>query len=515
MKSYILIWLLLFGLIFFLPTIKTTSGVSHINNVTTLESGAQYYSVAIDTSSVHHFVYLLGQLTDTSSSPVGLPPASLYGFKYQNFISLGADFSVSQVENVTNFSVYRYHYHIKIDEQGNAHTVFIANNYTLYYAFRNHETGLWASEAITAPNQWFALFPHLDLNANGEVRIVYAAIYNENAKDYFGTSSTIKTFSNAHLTLKKGDEWIHYDLSDNHGVSSEVTLSRTRQFVTHPGIKIHNGTAYIFYSAKNSRAAETQMRYLAIPEDPEDFYSETKSFTSKRWYKIFTTSSIASTFTTPAIVLNSSGKGIYVGLGNLVTGGAYVIYLEDPFQTIPTTRTEQGETWIRGILDPTRAFEVFSMSGIEVNGSAVFAWSLRDKFDTLTNKYIFDVFTASVSISADQTLLITRSKVTESELNIDHYTPQLIKLDESNFEISYITSNPTNGSVSLDITGNQREFAYAEGAVFGFIIASFLLVLITVGAFFLIKRLPEPKIEEELLPHQVNVKDTIQKEETL
>ncbi len=481
--------------------IFTNAAVFEQRTEAVLEPGAQRMSTEVDSKGIVHMVYLVGGETDKMTYPSGSPVSnsSLYQLRYAQL-----DNGTFTMENITDMLVYRYQYNLAIDSDDNIHTVFVAENYTLFYAKR--VDGVWSVEQITQPSQWFALYPTITLGENDEPRIAYAAILREDSTKFWfpdGVGFSLNGRQAIYYQYLVGSEWKIFDVTENHEFTGQ-DINKLQAY--NPGMIIQNGTVYMAFTNLVSLAGESRLVYTYFPENPS---SLTEKLAERTFEKAYKASTISIVFTRPTIMPDDIG-GIFIAFGLLTKNAAAVIYNDDKFEE-PGSKTDQPSQWSSMALDERLSAEVTTMDGVLINGQAVLTWSLRDNFDTTTNRFSYDVFLGTIVIS-NGVIDEERSSVTgvtQSE-QIVHYSPNIFLL-KGEYEILFIEGS--GDTYTLETVTIQPPSVAESGAILGFVFVIVIFVVMIYLWKLLVKKLPDPDVEEEILPHLINLKDSIARDE--
>ena len=469
----------------------------------TLEPGSQMMDLNIGKDNVTHMVYLVGTESKKITYPTGgiVFNSELYQFKYGQIVN-----GVFTSENVTDKPVYRFFYDFVVDSSNNVHTVFIAENYTMYYAVRS-SAGVWTYEALNQPDQWFALSPSIILGENEYPRIVFSAILRENAGQYWYPEGNVPNIVSRHATYYQywnGTAWNIFDITNNHGF---IGKDINRLDTYNPGIAIQDGIVFASYTSRVSQSGESRLTYAYFPEDPTTLG---RSIDEQTFARVYASTPVSILYSRPTILLDSKG-GIFIAVGLLTKNAALVVYSDNKFKAPDSSINEQKTQWSFKVLDSRLTPEVVSIDGVLFEDRAILTWSLRDSFDTINGHFTHDIFLGDIAISNGK---IDESKsfvtgVTNSE-DISHYSPNIF-LQDGEYKIYYLEVN--GGESTLQTVQIRPRVSAAGGAIVAFFLVLVLMALLIYVWRIVVRHLPDPKVEEEILPHMINLKDSIARDE--
>ncbi|MDH5403729.1 MAG: hypothetical protein OEZ01_01605 [Candidatus Heimdallarchaeota archaeon] len=469
-----------------------------------------YQNVITDNSTIRYLTYLIGD--EVLAEPNGF---EIYPMSHIFKLELHGLSDEPIIENVTDDYVLPFHYEFRVDSIGRVHTVYVKENYTLFYSIRGVDGG-WVEEQITNPTEWYAFDPAITLGSDDLPRIVYAVNYNDNADEYWNVTGTLSSGKSIHYQmLTNSSEWLIFDVGYNHNPNPSSFRGINLQDTKNPGIMVKDGFTHIGYYNRKAIAVEARSQFLRIPEDPTGFTSaDFKEYTHERVYQTAVTASV---LRRPSIFLTEEG-GAMLAYGTLTHGGVVFSYIDDvarmPNKDIRGTDTE----WDNMLVNEDRPREVTSVSGIQIDGSIYVAYALYDRTDQEKNIFTHDVYVVSVEPSRGRiegTREIGRGRVTQTE-KTSYFYPNLSMNEDNQLEVGVIWQNRTDddnfGSYRIHIIEFKDIPLDEIDSIYGFIYASVFIGLIVFSWNKLINKIPEKEKEEEILPHMINLRDIITKD---
>ncbi len=476
-----------------------------------IDSNASYLDTQV-IGNTRYFVYLYNPdfIADPKREGRDLNFTMIYG----EFNTLTDE---SFTEKVTDMTVYAFHYPLVIDSKGQAHTVFVTKNETLYYAVRS-TAGKWTYEQITDPNPTpgimnvtypklgiHATDPALVLNENDEPRIIYIARFEDDPNTLNDSRLDMQNIKTVMYTAKNESGWFNYDLLENseRGLdenNNTLFSNELRVLPSNPNIKIigtgASATIYATWNNKFQLAAETHLKFMRFTgEFPDgvsfkskiiDYVDKHGAHTAFRRAEIF-----------------PFGNSVLLTYGATVQGGPRAALIPDVNTYL------NRDNWKKVILDKEREYAVTTVNGVmDENGTVYITWSMYNKY--AEKDFDYDVYVASYSIpNANDIEDWDYGRVTQTD-NIAHRFPA-INFFNGSTEVAYI-EQASNSSET--IIGFSHELIIEQpetNSIVGFSIGIVLLAgFIALSKYFITHKLEEPEVEEEILPHMINLKDSIE-----
>ncbi len=515
-KTQIIAIFILF-LFLFIPVTNSLALRNIFNHyeITDLELNATRFYYQFSSNNIRYFSYIVGPelIREPEGEDYNASHVFKYGIldkaKYENG-SFDPISSKATIENVTDNLVFPYHYNFVVDSNENIHTAYIGENYTLIYAIRD-VNGEWFNTQLSQSDQWFAYMPSVALGENEEPRIAYGVSYKENALGFFGdySNNSISGLRSIHYAVKTGSNWQYYDIGENHDPLNKKTTNT--QFNYNPGILIEEGTVFIAFTNKVNLAAETRLQYLAIPEKPDEIENDpSRTYKEITFRRVYRPATIATIFRRPLIFL--TGTGVLLAYGTWIRGGAMISFLADAFDLPNKNIAASTDQWETKELDPLKVGRpIESISGIlDPLGTIHITWSVYDLFDESKNRFTYDAFMASISPSDNEIGKYVINRVTDSN-NVVHLNPSIIFNEDEELEVGYLEGNEGE-NLKLFISTAGVPIPLQGGGEFGFLLAFVAMGIIVFVWIKFVNRIPQPEIEEEILPHMINLRDSITKD---
>ncbi|RMG31196.1 MAG: hypothetical protein D6732_15055 [Methanobacteriota archaeon] len=437
------------------------------------------------------FTFLVGPSID--ADPIGTSYTPDQILMYGTFNNVTRELTL---ENVTSQLVYPSQYDFVVDDLGQVHTVFVSGLYTLYYAVRL-TNGTWVEEQVTDPNNWWAWSPDIDLASDGTPRITYALSYKSGASEIFPMGFGFVGARSVHFAMKTDSGWTYYDVVGQ--IGNKILPGRLME-IQYPAFVIQNGSVYLAFTNRSPQGADTQIYFAHFPEDPSN--STTNQSLQAYVYKnVFSVNSVAGVFTYPEIFPYKSG--VFLAGGSWVRNGAWYAYLKD-------LNVSQDEAdWQSNLFSLDYiSQEIKSMSGAIRDGKVYLAWSPYDLFDTTNNRFTQDI----ILTVTDLELSVENFTITflTDTVNIAHEFPNLVLTEDSVVVISVVY----NGTNPVPYFGYISAAAIivedpVPGGEIAFALTFAVMVIFVVVLGFAIRKVPVREEEEEILPHMVNLRDSI------
>lgn len=438
------------------------------------------------------FTFLEGPIT--SSDPIGTSYTPDQVFKYGTFDNKTRTLTV---ENVTSQLVYPSQYDFVIDDEGKVHTVFVSDLYTLFYTVR-YPNGTWIEEQVTDPDYWWAWSPDIDLASDGSPRISYALSYKSLASEIFPMSFGFVGARSAHFALKEGGNWTFYDVVGQ--IGDNILPGRLLE-IQYPSFIINNGSVYMAFTNRSPQGADTQLYFAHFSENPAN--STTNQSLQAHVYKdAFSVNSVSGVFTYPSIFPYKNS--VYIAGGSWVRNGAWYAYLDD------LNVSPEDAQWQSGLF--TLDFiskEIKSISGVIRDGVVYLVWSPFDLFDTSQNRFTQDI----VLIITDLEKSVDNFTLTflTNTVNIAHEFPNILLTEDAIQVLSMVYRNGELAPyIGLSTLGATEEII--QGGEIAFALTFAVMVILVVGLALAIRKVPVREEEEEILPHMVNLRDSITKD---
>ncbi len=472
------------------------------------EGGATHYSSVIDTDGVRHFIYLRSH--DGEATPFDEEgETDEYDLVYGTYDSHTYEAHFTNV--LTN--VFAYHYNLELGSDNSLHITYIAGNNTVFYATKAANSDTWNHEQITTPDPipgvingtWptvgiRAAEPAITLNDLNEPHIVFAAIFNDHDATLNSSIYSLQNIKTIFYAVRNSSGWYLYDIVENH--DRRDFENELRVFPGNPAISVYETGAiedvYIPWNNKFSLGTESRLRMVNFRgqfPDGQGFID--RAIQAIDDYGIFTVFRRAEIYR-----INDSLVLFY---GTTIQGAARAAWLEN--RHIPW----QLQEWVVFVLDDERSFNgVWSMdTTLGDDGYVYLTWAMHDDYSPLN--YEYDVYMATFDpreYDADYELAdrFDYARITLSD-NYDNIYPT-INIYNGTSEISYIKINATH--TTIQYSHEIPQLIPASNSVVGFFIGLLLAGLFVGISVILIKKLPEPEKEEEILPHMVNLKDSIE-----
>lgn len=472
------------------------------------EASRLYYKYE-ESTEIRHFVYLEGE--DVELEPNGQNYTGSHVFKYAQ--GSNSSLAITLSENITDKLVYPYQYNFEIDSLGQIHTVFVADNYTLYYAVRS-PSGSWTVTNVTQPSLWLAWAPTIALGEDEQPRIVYVVSYREDADAYWGNiQEVLVSVRTVHYSVLDNGNWLHYDIIDNHGLFPD-DASKVNPY--YPGILIANGTTFVVYNNNVQLAAESRLQYIHFPEIPDANGTEPDYRTQTHRYAAVGTG-IAVVFSRPYIELMGE-TGVVIVAGSYRTGGGIISYNNDRFETPDPDRSINRAQWEAEAVEPSiNSKETKSISIIKDDENSIYVvYSAYDLFDAGGNRFRENVFFKSFSFIIDPDLfddidgegLIPGGLTRATNINQIHHTFPVIDRTEIGYEVAYFKYRPGQTAV-LSLSSFGEPVSQADNSFTAFFALMGVLAGVLTLSVFAIRMIPQPKVEEEVMPHMINLREAI------
>ncbi len=440
------------------------------------------------------FTFLVGPLVD--SDPIGTSYTADQVLKYGTFNNVTREL---MLENVTSQLVYPSQYDFVVDDLGQVHTVFITGLYTLYYAVRL-TNGTWVEEQVTDPNNWWAWSPDIALASDGTPRISYALSYKSGASEIFPMGFGFVGARSVHYAVKTDSGWTFYDVVGQ--IGNNILPGRLME-IQYPAFIIQNGSVYMAFTNRSPQGADTQVYFAHFPEDPSN--STTNQSLQAYVYKnAFSVNSVAGVFTYPEIFPYKSG--VFLAGGSWVRNGAWYAYLQD-LDVSPDEAKWNSDLFSLDYISN----EIKSMSGAIKDGKVYLAWAPYDLFDTSNNRFSQDIILTITDLEfAIENFTITFLTDT---VNIAHEFPNLVLTDDSVVVVSIVYREtepiPFFGYIAASAIVIEDTVPGGEIA-FALTFAVFVILIAIIG--FAIRKVPVREQEEEILPHMINLRDSISRD---
>ncbi len=403
------------------------------------------------------------------------------------------------IENVTSQLVYPYQYDFVVDSAGRVHTAFITGKYTLFYAVRE-TNGTWIEQQVTDSSYWWAWAPDIELTSEGKPVLTYVVSYKSKANEIFPMPSPFEYIGarSLHYAVFNGSAWDTYDVMGQ--IGSKITPSRLLE-IQYPSILIENDTTYLAFTNRIPQAGETQILFAKFPANPVSATTNKslQQFVYTKAYRLFSTAGV---FTFPKIFLYE--KSVYLAGGTWIRGGAWYAYLED------VSVSPKNATWISGMYsNEYLSQEVSSMSGYLKDGTIFLSWSPYFLFDTTKNRFQNDIILIGVDIKKGASAIenFTLTFLTDT-INVRHSFPNILETENTINVVSILYNNTdTEPYLSLASIGQFETIVEGGGLALGI---TLIAVIALIPAFlYVIKKVPVREKDEEILPHMINLKDSI------
>ncbi|MCY3410862.1 MAG: hypothetical protein INQ03_04410 [Candidatus Heimdallarchaeota archaeon] len=504
-KLYGMFFILLFAGL----TVSPASGIKRIflpqDSFEIETSASQYYS-EIDDNGLRHFSYITSPDSWVRAEDEGSRNDTTY--KYGTYDPNTGEESTEVI--ATN--VIPYHYNFVIDSDGNTHTVYVDVNKVLNFITRDATTGVWsAPEALTDPIARGGVMnvsyptvgeipydPFIALNENDEVRIIYGVNFLDNETAIFDEDFSRKNTYTIHYKAWDAGQWKTYDLLNN-SVRGD-TLSYLRLQPSYPSMAFYDGKVYFTWANKFSLQTENRLQFMYLDTELPDGV-DTRARLYDRVDKLGTQTYFRRS---NIIVRDTEILLIYSGE---VQGGARISYIQDIADVENQNDARGSFTYYN--LDPNRDFRPVDYLSTAVHEDIIYvSWSMFDRYGG-EKFYEYDVYTGSVNFDGISSIdNWDFARITLSD-NIDHRFP-IVNIFDGIAEVSYIQA--TNSSAVLEFMQEQPQTEPLAPATGGFVVGLVLVIGIAFLIRFLLYKVPAKEKEKELLPHLINLKDSIEKD---
>lgn len=470
--------------------------------------GGTHLTSVIDTNGIRHFVYL--ESHDGNETKYNIEGKNdTYDLKYGTY-----DLQNGQNGITTIYAnVFAYHYTLKLDSNNGLHLAYIAGNRTLFYTYKSSSTSTWTNEQVTTPDPipgdvnvtWptvgiRASQPAIALNGLDEPHIVFTAAFNDHDNSLNHTDFSLQNIRTIYYAVKNSSGWQLFDILENSDRRDFET--QLRVYPSHPGISVYesgsNQDVYVTWTNRFSLASETRLRLVNFKgqfPDGYPFRSSTIQYIER--YGIHTEFR--------RVELYRINDSLVLFYGTTVQGGARVAYLDNRYTPFNV------QEWDIFVLDSEREFNgVFYIdTQLSDDGYIFLTWSMHDDYSP--TDYEYDVYMATFDPrdQGEDTELEDHFEFARLTLtdNIDHLYPT-INLYNKTAEVAYIKHNSTH--TTLQFSKEMPQITPESNSIIGFLFGLLLAGLFLGTSIIFIKKLPKPDIEEEILPHMINLKDSIE-----
>ena len=295
--------------------------------------------------------------------------------------------------------------------------------------------------------------------------------------------------------------WYTNDLMENSNRDDFET--EIRVLPSKPSIYLSSLGAYFAWTNKFQLASQSRLQFLYLDTQFPDQYVRDKTLAVQAHQNVDHHGTHVE-FRQPQI-LPIGESAVLLAYGTEVQGGPRVAYLENRFSNV----------WELYNLDGTRDFRgVDSMSMTkDAEGTIFVTWSMNDQYAEKT--YEFDAYVGTVNEEEAGSLdNWDFSRLTLSD-NIDHLFPN-ISLISTGTEVTYIETlfNETLGETTTDLvfsTEVPQEIPVTNPTLGFFIGLVFVIGVVFLYRVLIMNVLRQEK-EEEILPHMINLKDSIERD---
>lgn len=485
-----------------------------------VEDLSSYLNYKIDKDGNRHAIYLIGKDVDLEPSGDAYNSSHTLWYTSINIVKFSENTSIDVSQSdapsvqVTERKVFPYNYNFQIDAEGKVHIVFISN-YTLFYTVRSTE-GVWTEIALNSPNDWFAYQPDIQLGENDEPRIVYVAAYKKGAAEFFYPDPNERynvslSYRAVHYTLHNDSGWFLYDTSMNNKAGTQNSPGRF--LVYNPGFMVLDGMVYAAYNVDSALGSSSNIEFLRFSENPDDEERE-RSYFDGKFPKIYEASVRATKFRRPRVL--TINDDIVLLIGTWTAGGGVVAYLGNNSATpeISGSASSEDQWDVYQIENERRSLQIEGFTGIvdEGTGTVVGVYSTFHLFNEAEGLFNYDIlqltFRPAFGLIGD----VSYSRATDSN-NVRHTYPNIAFTPDGVIEVAFIRYDETSTDRDFLVGISALAVTVKGGGEWGMVLA-----ILAVGGLlggwivFVNKYVKEPEEDVEVLPHMINLKDSITKD---
>lgn len=511
---------MLFTFLFLASTIdQAIAFTTAYNNevISEVEEFASYLNYKIDNDGNRHAIYLDGKNVplepsgDQYNDSHALWYTSMNVGKFEENASIDVSTSsITEKAQVTSRKVFPYNYNFQIDSDGKVHLVYISN-YTLFYTVRSTD-GTWTETQMNDNTDWYAYQPDIQLGVNEEPRILYVAAYKSGATAYFGTQVST-SFRAVHYMLHNETGWFLYDTSMNNKPGAKNSPSR--YLVYNPGFLIDEGTVYAAYNIDNALASSSNIEFNRFSEFPDD-EERARSYDENKFPKIYEASVRATSFRRPRIM--TINNDIVMLVGTWTAGGGIIAYLSNSslMPEVSASASTEDQWDVFQIENSRRSLQIEGFTGIvdKGTGTIVGIYSTFHLFNEAEGEFNYDVLQLTFRPEDGVIGEVDYARATDT-FNVHHTYPNVAFTPDGAIEIAFIRFDDKDDDTFKEflVGVSARAISVQDGGELGMVFA-----ILAVGGLlggwvvFMDKYVKPPSEDEEILPHMVNLKDSITKD---